>query len=93
MVQPSGLKPLDILEFASCLMAGVNERIELTKLKFNGRAYRMSFDYFSGGLNNLKPMFHASLVVISQIQNKHIAKVEILVHHFYDLSRGGLKQF
>jgi hypothetical protein len=42
----------------------------------------MSFDYFSGGLNNLKPMFHASLVVISQIQNKHIAKVEILVHHF-----------
>jgi hypothetical protein len=42
----------------------------------------MSFDYFSGGLNNLQAMFHASLVVICQIQNKHIAKVEILFHHF-----------
>jgi hypothetical protein len=93
MVQPSGLKPLDILEFASCLMAGVNERIELTKLKFNGRAYGMFFDNFSGGPNNLQAMLHTSLMVIRQIQNKHIVKVEILVHHVHDLSRGGLKQF
>ncbi len=35
----------------------------------------------------------ASLVVISQIQNEQIVKVEILVYHFHDLSRNSLKQF